>query len=76
MIGFEVIAAEGEQKASGALKAAADVIQQSPNALQVISKPSPKYPILALFTRFPTANKRFIFTDNLFKRSYLARIKI
>ena len=31
-----MIAAEGEQKASGALKAAADVISESPNALQVI----------------------------------------
>ena len=30
-----MIAAEGEQKASAALKAAADVISQSPNALQV-----------------------------------------
>ena len=30
-----MIAAEGEQKASGALKDAAEVIQQSPHALQV-----------------------------------------
>ena len=30
-----MIAAEGEQKASGALKEAAEVIQQSPHALQV-----------------------------------------
>ena len=30
-----MIAAEGEQKASGALKVAAEVIQQSPNALQL-----------------------------------------
>ena len=30
-----VIAAEGEQKSSGALKAAAEVIQQSPHALQL-----------------------------------------
>ena len=34
-INFQVIAAEGEQKASGALKEAAEVIQQSPHALQV-----------------------------------------
>ena len=32
---MQVIAAEGEQKASGALKAAADVISESSNALQV-----------------------------------------
>ena len=32
---MQVIAAEGEQKASGALKAAADVISESANALQV-----------------------------------------
>ena len=32
----QVIAAEGEQKASRALKEAADVIQESPQALQVI----------------------------------------
>ena len=32
---WQVIAAEGEQKASGALKVAAEVIQQSPNALQL-----------------------------------------
>ena len=31
----QVIAAEGEQKASRALKEAADVIQESPQALQV-----------------------------------------
>ena len=31
----QVIAAEGEQKASKALKEAADVLQQSPSALQV-----------------------------------------
>jgi len=31
----KVIAAEGEQKASGALKVAAEVIQQSPHALQL-----------------------------------------
>ena len=31
----QVIAAEGEQKASRALKEAADVIQESPSALQV-----------------------------------------
>ena len=31
----QVIAAEGEQKASGALRVAAEVIQQSPNALQL-----------------------------------------
>ena len=31
----KVIAAEGEQKASGALKIAAEVIQQSPHALQL-----------------------------------------
>ena len=31
----KVIAAEGEQKASRALKEAADVIQESPSALQV-----------------------------------------
>lgn len=30
-----MIAAEGEQKASGALKEAAEVIQQSPHALQL-----------------------------------------
>ena len=33
---MQVIAAEGEQKASGALKAAADVISESSNALQVM----------------------------------------
>ena len=33
---YQVIAAEGEQKASRALKEAADVIQESPQALQVI----------------------------------------
>ena len=32
-----MIAAEGEQKASRALKEAADVIQESPSALQVKS---------------------------------------
>ena len=32
----QVIAAEGEQKASKALKEAADVLQQSPSALQVL----------------------------------------
>ena len=32
---IQVIAAEGEQKASRALKEAADVIQESPQALQV-----------------------------------------
>ena len=32
---LQVIAAEGEQKASRALKEAADVIQESPSALQV-----------------------------------------
>ena len=32
---LQVIAAEGEQKASSALKDAAEVIQQSPHALQV-----------------------------------------
>ena len=32
---MQVIAAEGEQKASGALKEAADVIHQSPHALQL-----------------------------------------
>ena len=32
---LQVIAAEGEQKASDALKQAAEVIQQSPHALQV-----------------------------------------
>ena len=32
---LQVIAAEGEQKASNALKQAAEVIQQSPHALQV-----------------------------------------
>ena len=32
-----MIAAEGEQKASTALKAAADVLYQSPSALQVFS---------------------------------------
>ena len=31
-----MIAAEGEQKASKALKEAADVLQQSPSALQVL----------------------------------------
>ena len=31
----QVIAAEGEQKASSALREAAEVIQQSPHALQV-----------------------------------------
>jgi len=33
--GVQVIAAEGEQKASRALKEAADVISQSPSALQL-----------------------------------------
>ena len=33
-----MIAAEGEQKASSALKEAAEVIQQSPHALQVRNK--------------------------------------
>ena len=32
---FQVIAAEGEQKASRALKEAADVINESPSALQL-----------------------------------------
>ena len=32
---FKVIAAEGEQKASRALQKAADVLQESPSALQV-----------------------------------------
>ena len=34
----QVIAAEGEQKASHALKQAAEVIQESPSALQVSTK--------------------------------------
>ena len=34
---FQVIAAEGEQKASRALREAAEVIAESPSALQVIS---------------------------------------
>ena len=33
--GFQVIAAEGEQKASRALREAAEVIAESPSALQV-----------------------------------------
>ncbi len=35
MLCYQVIAAEGEQKASRALKEAADVIAQSPAALQL-----------------------------------------
>ena len=35
IIDVQVIAAEGEQKASRALKEAADVISQSPSALQL-----------------------------------------
>ena len=34
-MGFQVIAAEGEQKASRALREAAEVIAESPSALQV-----------------------------------------
>ena len=36
LFSLQVIAAEGEQKASRALREAADVISQSPSALQVL----------------------------------------
>ena len=38
MCHFQVIAAEGEQKASRALREAAEVISESPSALQVVNK--------------------------------------
>lgn len=48
----KVIAAEGEQRASRALKEAAEVINESPAALQVIlylfNVPSPLFPLLSL----------------------------
>ena len=66
-----MIAAEGEQKASGALKDAAEVIQQSPHALQV-DNISTVWPceISDSSDRAQHPSKRVTYFDNLIKRYY------
>ena len=60
----KVIAAEGEQKASRALKEAAEVIQESPSALQVKKRPL----IYFIFDRERGESKFY------FLKKYLCRV--